>query len=121
MHAVSVVVTPVREVAGVGDVRVHHRTVGLRDRRTWKAHPDFKSALSSACRLGPERYSYPSVTPHPHPASGCLLFTTLTRVRAPQFLGLLLSDLSAPPVGVLVGVQLEKQDCVDSEGDDSAD
>lgn len=33
----SVVLTPVREVAGVGDVRVHRRTVGLRDRRTWGA------------------------------------------------------------------------------------
>lgn len=46
---------------------------------------------------------------------------TLTRVRAPQFLGFLLSDLPAPPVGVLVGVQLEKQHRVDSQGDDAAD
>lgn len=49
------------------------------------------------------------------------VFYTLTRVRAPQFLGFLLSDLSTPPVGVLVGVQLEKQHRVDSQGDDAAD
>lgn len=46
---------------------------------------------------------------------------TLTRVGAPQFPGFLLSDLSAPPVGVLVGVQLEEQHRVDSQGDDAAD
>lgn len=37
VHSTVVTVTPVGEVAGVGDLCVHHRAVGVRDRRTCRA------------------------------------------------------------------------------------
>lgn len=73
------------------------------------ADPHFKSARSSDCIFGPEQYK--NYLPSP----------PLTRVGAPQFLGFLLSDLPAPPVGVLVGVELEEQHRVDSQGNYTAD
>lgn len=47
VHATIAVVTPVGEVAGVGDVRVHRRAVGLRDRRTCRAQTRHNSASIS--------------------------------------------------------------------------
>lgn len=45
------------------------------------------------------------------------VYRVLTRVRSRQLLCFRLSDFSAPPVGVLVGVELEEQHRVDSQRD----